>query len=419
MSPGIIKTLLVLPGVYKRHHDAPLFREREAFLEHLRVNGTGNGNLRSGASIILRVNQLLRMKTLREVSPAEIEAAARRWRKYKPECTLGRKSGPWSYYHFSRWAKKWLRFHGKLLPKPANPQPFRRKLAAFARFLHSERGFLKNTTQSYLFGTGRFLRWFSSYHRAFASVSLKDVDRYFQCKSGVWSHVTVAGEATILRAFFRFAAERGWSSSHIADGIVSPPIKWDLLPDQGPRWTDVARIIRFVGDRAAPSIRARPIILLCATYGLRALEVASLQLRNFDWQNNTFTVVRCKRRGVQQFPISAQLRAALLRYLRTVRPKCASGSLFVTLYPPFRPITRPSIYLLIRHRMDRLGIKLRHKGPHALRHACATRLLSKGTPLRDIADFLGHRGCQSVNIYAKHDLRALRTVSALDLCGRL
>ncbi len=56
-------------------------------------------------------------------------------------------------------------------------------------------------------------------------------------------------------------------------------------------------------------------------------------------------------------------------------------------------------------------------GPHSLRHACATRLLRKGSSLQEIADFLGHRDTSSVGIYAKCDLRLMKQVAALGLAG--
>src|SRR5215470_17525315 len=63
------------------------------------------------------------------------------------------------------------------------------------------------------------------------------------------------------------------------------------------------------------------------------------------------------------------------------------------------------MWAVVRHRFDALGIRSKGRGPHALRHACATHLLKKGTPLKDIADFLGHRNAKAVGIYAKFDTR--------------
>ena len=57
------------------------------------------------------------------------------------------------------------------------------------------------------------------------------------------------------------------------------------------------------------------------------------------------------------------------------------------------------------------------RGPHSLRHACATRWLQQGASFKEIGDLLGHRGLESVGIYAKVDLHALRAVAAVDLGG--
>jgi site-specific recombinase XerD len=69
--------------------------------------------------------------------------------------------------------------------------------------------------------------------------------------------------------------------------------------------------------------------------------------------------------------------------------------------------------------MTGLGIRSAQMGPHSLRRACATELLRQGASPREIADFLGHRDCQSVGIYAKFDMHSLCKVAALDLCGTL
>jgi len=65
----------------------------------------------------------------------------------------------------------------------------------------------------------------------------------------------------------------------------------------------------------------------------------------------------------------------------------------------------------------RLGIKLAHYGPHALRHACATHLLAQGLSLKQIGDHLGHRSAQATRIYAKVDVSSLRQVADQTLAG--
>ena len=65
------------------------------------------------------------------------------------------------------------------------------------------------------------------------------------------------------------------------------------------------------------------------------------------------------------------------------------------------------------------GLRLRHHGPHALRHACATRLLSQGLSFKDIGDHLGHRSADATAVYAKVDVPSLREVARFDLGGVL
>ena len=64
-----------------------------------------------------------------------------------------------------------------------------------------------------------------------------------------------------------------------------------------------------------------------------------------------------------------------------------------------------------------MGLSLAHHGPHVLRHACATHLLSQGLPLKEIGDHLGHRNPAATRVYAKVDLVGLRQVADFSLEG--
>ena len=66
-------------------------------------------------------------------------------------------------------------------------------------------------------------------------------------------------------------------------------------------------------------------------------------------------------------------------------------------------------------RLLALDIKAAHLGPHALRHACAVKLLVDGLTLKEIGDHLGHRSTSATMTYTKVDLRALREVGDFDL----
>ena len=92
-----------------------------------------------------------------------------------------------------------------------------------------------------------------------------------------------------------------------------------------------------------------------------------------------------------------------------------TGDVFLKVLAPIGPMTSRSLYVLVATRLKRLGIEARRYGPHALRHACAGRLLAQGLSLKEIGDHLGHHSLDSTRVYAKVDLQGLREVAAFDL----
>jgi site-specific recombinase XerD len=159
------------------------------------------------------------------------------------------------------------------------------------------------------------------------------------------------------------------------------------------------------------------MLFLCSIYALRASEVTNLTLDDFDWFNETLTVRRAKQGRIQQFPLQFEIGEAIISYLRQGRPFCKCRNLFVTARAPYHQLSPQSLRNVIAQHMISMGITAQRLGPHSLRHACATQLLRRGSSLRDIADFLGHKDMSSVCIYAKHDIRTLKNVAVFSLAG--
>jgi site-specific recombinase XerD len=251
-------------------------------------------------------------------------------------------------------------------------------------------------------------------------MQVKDVDEFLTFKAGHgWNRRSVAVAAQALRVFFRHAERRGWCRPGISDGIESPRLYvYEGLPE-GPEWKDVQRLLRDVVGDGAYALRARAVLLLFIVYGLRSGEVSGLQLSDFDWRSETFVVNHSKRGGAQKYPLQREVGEAILAYLRRARPQSTCRSLFLTLNPPYRPLSTAALWDITSRRIRQAGISCRRHGPHSLRHACATHLLEQGASLKEIGDLLGHRDAASTGIYAKVHLKALRRVADIDLGGLL
>src|SRR5215467_5733276 len=143
-----------------------------------------------------------------------------------------------------------------------------------------------------------------------------------------------------LRAFFRYSAQAGWGPTHLAEIIRGPRIYAQEKLPAGPLWTDVERLSADLDVTRPTDVRDRAILMLFATYGLRAIEVANLRLDDIDWEHDQLRVPRAKRRQAQVFPLLPSVGAAITDYLQSVRRPTLHREVFLTLVTPYRPLSR-------------------------------------------------------------------------------
>jgi len=171
-------------------------------------------------------------------------------------------------------------------------------------------------------------------------------------------------------------------------------------------------LLRSIDRRTAIGRRDYAILLLLARLGLRAGEVAFLELEDIDWDAGQLSV-RGKRDQRTALPLPADVGAAIAAYLRYGRPRgTASRRVFLRSKAPIRGfLSQCAIGSIIRHALQRTGIQAPTTGAHQFRHALATQMLRHGASLAEIGEVLRHRNTQTTTIYAKVDLTALRTLA--------
>lgn len=289
----------------------------------------------------------------------------------------------------------------------------------FAAWMKNERGLAECTIRHQRWFTLAFCQWCRTHRQSLSTARIVHVDSFLAAR-GVqgWSRATVAHAANALFNVFQHARMRRWPCHIKPEAIEGPKVfEQEALPC-GPQWADVQRLLRATKTNRPDDIRDYAILLLLAVYGLRATEVAHLRLDDIDWEHDRLSIWRLKRAQAQTYPLAPTVGNAITRYVRHIRPSSLYREVFLTLRRPYRPLNRVPLYDMTCTRMTRLGIQSPHMGPHALRHACATHLLTEGFSLKEIGDHLGHRSAKSTFIYTKADLPALREVAAID-CGGL
>jgi integrase/recombinase XerD len=175
---------------------------------------------------------------------------------------------------------------------------------------------------------------------------------------------------------------------------------------------ELDRLVCAIRPTSPVGLRDRVIMLCLVELGLRASDVAGLELDGLDL---TALVLRLKRQKQREFnivPISRRLATAVSMYVRRGRPTCSTSSLFVSHRAPRgKAMTPIGVRGVVVRCAAGAGLAHRIRGTHVIRHSVASRWIQAGATLKQIADLLGHRSIDTTSIYAKVDLRALAQVA--------
>ena len=403
----------------QRHLAAPLARSRLAYLGHRAEQGAKPSTLRGIAALQVHLVRYLELGEDGKVASAEVEAAAQRWVSQDPARRGGDAEG--IRQRFVSQATSWLRFAGRLQVPAAPSHSHATEVAVFVEHMRRERGWSEATIRYRRSRADEFLRRFCRGNRTLADITVEAVDCALSNKETrdgrIRTRATIRNHADALRAFFRFAEDRGWCRPGLAATITSPRVYKDATLPAGPSAEDLERLLATTEGDQPEDLRDRALLLTLSVYGLRAGEARGLRLDDIDWDAETLRVHRPKTGRTDLFPLSRRVGDAIARYLREARPRTDAREVFPSSRAPSGPLSLSKISSIVRNRMQRCGIDCRRRGAHALRHAFAQRLLQEGFSMQEIGDCLGHRSPASTAIYAKVDLARLRQVADFDLEG--
>ncbi|MDB6101318.1 MAG: integrase/recombinase [Gammaproteobacteria bacterium] len=289
--------------------------------------------------------------------------------------------------------------------------PFGKITREYARFLSSERGLSANTITGYVQIVRRFLtERFEDEPLRFRHLRLRDLHRFILRDTQRGSRSRARLAVTALRSFLRFLQLRGQIKTDLAAAICGVAhwrmsnIPKSLPPEQ------VEKLLRSC-DRNTPSgQRDYAILLLLARLGLRGGEVLAMSLDDVDWDHGEI-VVHGRRRRLDRLPLPKDVGAALVQYLKHVRPVCTTRRIFIRLKAPWRGLRQSAICCVIRRALKRAGLNPDFTGAHLMRHSLATGMLRRGASLREIGQLLRHVQPTTTQIYAKVDITALRRIA--------
>lgn len=210
---------------------------------------------------------------------------------------------------------------------------------------------------------------------------------------------------TALRSLLRFLFLAGHTHCQLASAVPAVA-HWGA--GSLPRALSPDGVAALLADCDAATLggrRDRAVLALLARLGLRAGEVAGLELEDLDWAAGEISV-RGKGSRRERLPLPADVGEALVAYLRGGRPRVGCRKVFLRLNAPIEGLTVPAVTAVVYRACARAGLP--RAGAHRLRHSAASAMLAGGGTLLEVGQVLRHVRLETTAIYAKIDQAALR-----------
>lgn len=295
---------------------------------------------------------------------------------------------------------------------PMPEGPMEEALERYRHYLKVERGVKGTTAHGYLHAVRPFLRRRLStdgLHLDLDHLSVADVTAFVVARCAQQSRGAAKLTVTALRSFLRFLFTEGTSEQSLTTAVPSVPL-WRLagLP-RALEPCQVRSLLASCDRRTRKGRRDFAILTTLVRLGLRAGEVAALQLDDIDWRAGEI-VVHGKGNRSERLPLPTDVGEAVAAYLRRGRSASAEvRSVFVRVKAPQRALSNAGVSDVVAMAARRAGLETIRA--HRLRHTAATMMLRGGATLPEIGQVLRHRRALTTAIYAKVDRDSLRTIA--------
>jgi integrase/recombinase XerC len=297
-------------------------------------------------------------------------------------------------------------------------------LEPFVDYLAVEKGFSPHTLRAYLHDLDQFCDYVAHGPAAFERdaadphppASLDVLGRAVRNDvRGFLAHVqtrggtarTSARKLASIRAAYKFCVRSGRLADNPAQTVRSPKLGRNL-----PEALTIPEVTALVEapDTSLPlGVRDRALLEVLYSSGIRAAELAALDIQSLDLDTGLMRVLG-KRRKERLGQLGQYAIQALREYLG-VRPQLGEprhDKLFVN--HRGGPLATRSVQRIVEKYVRQILPGRREISPHTLRHTFATHMLNAGADLRVVQELLGHESLSSTQIYTHVSIDRLKQV---------
>jgi integrase/recombinase XerD len=262
-------------------------------------------------------------------------------------------------------------------------------------YLQVEKGLALNSVESYERDLTKLKVWTTKNQLDIINLDRKDLREWLiDLSSTKLSENSKRRLISALRGFYKFLMFDGHIKKNPAEDLIAPQ-KGTYLPNFLNQ-TEVEQLLNVPDVSTEIGLRDRAILELMYACGLRVSEAVDLKVGDVNIDSGILT---CTGKGskTRKVPIGNSAVEWIKSYLanRNKKNKLEYRNLF--LGSTGEPISRQTIYLLVKEYSERIGLE--DVSPHTLRHSFATHLIQNRADIRSVQQMLGHADISTTQIY--------------------
>ena len=211
-----------------------------------------------------------------------------------------------------------------------------------------------------------------------------------------------------LRGFLTYLYhERGILRRDLAPLVVGAPMFAKAKPPQFLRPKEVQKLFAGLKFSSPIDIRTCAMVHLAYTLGLRPKEISQIGLDEISFTKKELTVKVRKNDNPIKLPLPDIAIKAIAAYLIGARPESKHRTLFLSLQPPYGPLSPGVIGYYISKCVKAINSSAT---AYWLRHTYAQNLLEAGASIYEIKEMLGHDSIESTRQYLHIHVKLMRKV---------
>ena len=270
----------------------------------------------------------------------------------------------------------------------------------------------RQATAHHISNTKRVLLAFDQYLQShkidLGSLKIEQVDDFLSEFLAPFAVATGRIYRGMLRGFLKYLYhERDIIKKDLAAFVVGRREYAQAKPPNFLRPQEVQKLFAALTIASASDIRTYALVQLAYTMALRPKEISLISLDHISFSTKLLKVTERKGTNPVELPMPEHTVKAVAAYGIGARPDSEHRSVFLTLYPPFRPMSSNLVARHITKAMKKAGLS---STAYWLRHTYAQNLLEAGSSIFEIKEMLGHDKIESTKLYLHVHLKLMRKV---------